>query len=385
MIDVEGVAVDFGEVEVLSGVDLSVDPGEFVALVGPNGSGKTTLLRTVNDVLHPDAGTVRLDGEPVSSLSRREVSRRVATVPQDTHLGFSFTAEQIVEMGRTPHRSRVDWRDDDPAVATAMERTETGHLADRPVDDLSGGERQRVLVARALAQDAPALLLDEPTASLDINHQVRVLDLARDLADEGHAVLAAIHDLDLAARFCDRMALLHDGVIVAAGEPATVLASDDLATAFATDTALHTHPVTGTPMVAALTRGEPRGATVHVTGTGDAAARALGLCWAAGFDVSLGVVPAGDVAAAAARDLDVPVVTAPPFDGPDPETVDRAAALLADAAVCLRVGDGPVPLGGEASTPVVSVDGPEGGDLDSRSVLDAVLGGIEGRQVPADD
>jgi iron complex transport system ATP-binding protein len=385
VIDLDDVVVDFGAVEVLDGVELTVEAGEFVALVGPNGAGKTTLLRTVNGVLAPDGGSVTLDGDPVTDLSSRAVSRRVATVPQDTHVGFDFSAEAIVEMGRTPHRSRLDWGTDTEPVAAAMERTETSHLADRSVDDLSGGERQRVLVARALAQDAPALLLDEPTASLDINHQVRVLDLARDLAADGHAVLAAIHDLDLAARFCDRMALLHDGGIRAAGRPTAVLASSDLGDAFETKPALHSHPVTGTPMVAAIDRTKARDATVHIAGSGAVTARVLGICWEAGFDVSIGVVPAGDVAASAAESLGAPAVTAPPFDQPAAATVDEATSHLSEADVCLRVDGGPVPVGGDLATPVVDFGAEEPESLARRDVIDAVLDGLERRQVPADD
>jgi len=385
VIDVDDVAVAFGDVGVLEGVDLAVDRGEFVGLVGPNGAGKTTLLRSINGVVDADAGSVRLDGDPVTGLGTRAVSRRVATVPQDTHLGFAFSAEAVVEMGRTPHRSRLEWTADSEPVAEAMARTETSHLADRAVDDLSGGERQRVLVARALAQDAPALLLDEPTASLDINHQVRVLDLARDLAADGHAVLAAIHDLDLAARFCDRLAMLHDGVIAAAGTPEAVLESERLAEAFGTETVLQTNPVTGAPTVSAVDREESRGAAVHVAGHGEVAARVLGVLWQAGFDASVGVVPAGDVAASAARRLAQPVVTTEAFSAPDSATVDRAAAHLEAADVCLRVNDGPLPVGDGVRPPVVDV-AVEDRDAVSRSdVVEAVVAGLERRQVPADD
>ncbi|MEF8775682.1 MAG: heme ABC transporter ATP-binding protein [Haloarculaceae archaeon] len=386
MIDVADLAVSFGDVAVLEGVDLAIERGDFVGLVGPNGAGKTSLLRTINGVISPDAGTVNLGDESVSTLRTRAVSRRVATVPQETNLGFAFTAEQIVEMGRTPHHSRLDWSTDDEPVARAMARTETAHLADRPVEDLSGGERQRVLVARALAQDAPALLLDEPTASLDINHQVRVLDLARNLAGDGHAVLAAIHDLDLAARFCDRLAMLHAGVVAAEGPPEQVLASGDLDDAFGTETVLHTHPATGAPSVAAVSREQPRGAAVHVTGHGEPAARVLGVLWEAGFDASVGVVPDGDVAASAARSLDLPVVASDPFSDPASSTVDRAASLLGAADVCLRVNDGQLPVGGSGpGPPVVDLEVPDGSNVTRQEVLDAVLAGLERRPVPADD
>lgn len=339
MIRIDGVARTFGEVSVLEDIDLRVDPGEFVALVGPNGAGKTTLLRVINGLLDPDEGEVTLDGDSLSELSSRAVSRRLATVPQDTHVGFSFRAEEIIEMGRTPHRSRLDWSDDGDPVEAALERTETTHLRDRRVDDLSGGERQRVLLARALAQEPDALLLDEPTASLDINHQVRVLNLVADLVEEGRAALAAIHDLDLAARFCDRLVLLHDGTIAARGPPETVLRDSQLADAFETETAVTRNPVTGTPTVAALSDRSDRDSHVHVAGGGEPGVEAVRSLWKAGFDVTAGPVPAGDAVVSLCGQLDIEVTTAPAFRQPD-EALDDALAN-AQAAEAVVVTDGP--------------------------------------------
>jgi len=222
VIRVDDVHVAFGDVEVLDGVDLAVEAGEFVGLVGPNSAGKTTLLRTVNGALAPDAGEVFVGDDRIHDLSSRATSRRVATVPQDTSVRFAFDVADVVAMGRTPHRSRFSSDPDQTAhVDAALERTETAHLRDRRVDTLSGGERQRVFIARALAQDAPSLVLDEPTASLDVNHATQTLALVRELADEDRAVLAAIHDLESAARFCDRLALVHDGRIVDQGSRRT--------------------------------------------------------------------------------------------------------------------------------------------------------------------
>jgi iron complex transport system ATP-binding protein len=256
VITVDGVSVELGGNPILDAVSLSVGEGSFLALVGPNGAGKTTLLRTVNGLVEPAAGEVRLGGTAVAELSARALARRVATVPQETNLGFDFDARSVVEMGRTPHRSRFGGGADGEgeAVARALDRTDTAALADRSVGDLSGGERQRVLLARALAQDTPALLLDEPTASLDINHQLATLSLVRELVREGRTAVAAIHDLDLAARFCDRMALLADGELLAVGTPGEVLTSDRLATAYGVPTEVTENPVTGTPTVTALER-----------------------------------------------------------------------------------------------------------------------------------
>jgi iron complex transport system ATP-binding protein len=372
VIRVSELHLALGGVDVLSGVSLTVDRGELVGLVGPNGAGKTTLLRTINGVLDPDAGTVTLDGTDRRGADAATLGRLVATVPQDTHVAFGFTAEQVVEMGRAPHRSRLDWTDGDAAVERAMARTDTARLADREVTELSGGERGRVLLARALAQETPALVLDEPTASLDINHQVRVLELVGDLVAEGRAAVAAIHDLDLAARYCDRLLLLAEGRIRAAGPPERVLSSAGLDDAFDTTTAVATNPVTGTPTVAAVDDRPEREATVHVLGGGEAGARAVGACWRAGFDVTLGPVPAGDAAASVAERLDCEAVTVPPFEGLG--TGRRAAGTLAaEADVVLDSG------------------GPGSDALDLGSVaaagdpVGAVLDALGERAAPADD
>ena len=337
MITLEDVAVELGGVPVLEDVSLSVEAGQFLALVGPNGAGKTTLLRTCNGVLSPDAGTVRVDGRAVPSLSARELGRRVATVPQETALPFEFDVEDVVAMGRTPHRSRFRTADDDDreAVRAALERTRTADLADRPVTELSGGQRQRVVLARALAQATPALLLDEPTASLDVNHQVRTLSMARDLAEDGRAVVAAIHDLELAARFCDRVALLSEGRLLATGTPEEVLTAGRVESAFDVRAAASTNPATGTRTVTPLSNASPDGPRVHVVGSGERTARVVGRLAENGVEVTAGVLPAGDVAAATAETLAREVVTAPPFEAVPADRRRAAAELLAaaDAAV----------------------------------------------------
>ena len=340
LVAVDGVSVGYGDVGVLADVSLSVDSGEFVRLVGPNGAGKTTLLKGINGVLAPDSGSVRVADETVSTLSARAASRLVATVPQDTTVAFEFTVEDIVEMGRTPYHGRFSGDSDaGEAVERALERTETARFRDRSVASLSGGERQRVVLARALAQETPALLLDEPTASLDVNHQVRTLELVRDLVDtEGKAALAAIHDLDVAARFCDRLAVLADGDLLAVGPPEAVLTADHVGTAFDTDAAVLPNPVTGTPAVTPFSEPGDADLTVHVVGTGQRTARTVSVLSSAGATVTVGVVPSGDVAAATARELAAETVTAPAFAALDAERETAARDLLAaaDAAVVVE-------------------------------------------------
>jgi iron complex transport system ATP-binding protein len=341
VIDVEEVAVSLGGVSVLEGVSLSVEAGEFVGLVGPNGAGKTTLLRTVNGDLAPDDGTVRVAGDPVASLSSKAASRRVATVPQDTGVRFGFDVEDVVAMGRTPHRSRFS-RDPeaDAIVPEAMARTEVAEFAERRVDEISGGERQRVFLARALAQDAPALVLDEPTASLDVNHANRTLELVRDLATDGHAVLAAIHDLEAAARYCDRIAVLHEGCVLEAGPPDGVISAETLRTAFDAESVVTTNPVTGAPAVTALPVPAPAREGVHVVGGGARTARVVTECRVAGFEVSAGPLPPGDTALDVCRALDAAVVRAPPFATiPDPVAADLRDRVESASAVVVADAD----------------------------------------------
>ncbi|WP_459194421.1 ATP-binding cassette domain-containing protein [Halosimplex sp. J119] len=373
LIDVDDVSVAYGDVEVLDGVSLSVDAGEFVGLVGPNGAGKTTLLKAINGVLDPESGSVRVDGERMAGLSSRAASRRVATVPQDTTVAFEFTVEDVVEMGRTPYHGRFSGDSDaEAAVERALDRTDTAQFRDRSVASLSGGERQRVVLARALAQETPALLLDEPTASLDVNHQVRTLELVRDLVDGGEkAALAAIHDLDVAARFCDRLAVLADGDLLAVGQPAEVLTAEHLGTAFDTDAAVLPNPVTGTPAVTPLSDPGDLDRTVHVVGTGAPAARTVSVLASAGATVTVGPVPDGDVAAATAGELAVETVTAPAFASLDAAVEADARDLLsgADAVVVVEPVAPPLRTLAADYGPVVRVTT---GEIDAGAVSDVI-------------
>jgi iron complex transport system ATP-binding protein len=253
-LDVSDLVVRRGDRRVLRGASLRADAGEVVGLVGPNGAGKTTLLRACTGAVTPESGTVRLSGDDAAGLSARETARLAASVPQDPSLDFDFPVREAVAMGRTAHVPRFGRRGsaDRAAVERAMARAAVSELADRSVTAISGGERARVLLARALAQEAPLLLLDEPTANLDVNHQVRTLSLVRDLTDEGRAVVAAIHDLDLAARFCDRLVLLADGRIRAAGRPEAVLTPAALADAFGVNARVSRDPATGSLRVTVL-------------------------------------------------------------------------------------------------------------------------------------
>jgi iron complex transport system ATP-binding protein len=213
-IDVDGVSVSLGGVTVLDAVSTTVEDAQFVGLVGPNGAGKTTLLRTINGALDPDEGAVHVAGADVSDIGSRATSRLVATVPQSTAVAFEFPVRHVVEMGRTPHIGRFGTRTaaDREAVDAAMERAAVTDLADRPVTEVSGGERQRVFLARALAQDTPVLLLDEPTSDLDPRNTGLIEEAIAEACARDIGVVVATHDMHQAERIADRVGvLLGDG------------------------------------------------------------------------------------------------------------------------------------------------------------------------------
>jgi len=228
-LEARGVVAGYGERLVLRGVDLAVRPGELVAIVGPNGAGKSTLVRVLAGLLRPRAGAVAFDGRPPAGLSRREIAQRIAVVPQILELLFPFTVAEIVMLGRTAHLGPFGGpsAEDRAAVSDAMDALELADLSPRRIDSLSGGERQRTVVAMALAQRTPVLLLDEPTVHLDPAHQRGTLVLVRSLARaRGIAAAAVLHDLNLAAALCDRIVALEEGLIAVEGTPTEVLRQD---------------------------------------------------------------------------------------------------------------------------------------------------------------
>ncbi|MGH3858107.1 ABC transporter ATP-binding protein [Actinokineospora sp.] len=233
---------------IVSDVSLAAATGTVVGLVGPNGSGKTTTLRCVYRSLTPDAGAVLLGGDPLADLAPKHSARLLAAVTQDSHVDLDFTVAEVVAMARLPHKGTFERENEaDAAIcAEALKRVDATHLAERSVLTLSGGERQRVLVARALAQQPKVLVLDEPTNHLDIRHQHEILAL---VASTGLTVLTVLHDLNLAATYCDRVHVLADGRIVASGRPAEVFTPQLVAEVFGVRAFVVDHPVSGAPQL----------------------------------------------------------------------------------------------------------------------------------------
>lgn len=244
-----GLTVRHGDRTVLHGVELSLAAGELLALVGPNGAGKSTLLAALAGDLAPDAGEARLGDRRCLDWPAPELALRRAVLPQSAELAFPFTVEEVVRMGRAPWAGTDAEDEDAEAVAEAMADTEVGEFAGRPFSSLSGGERARVALARVLAQRAPVLLLDEPTAALDLRHQELVLRLCRERAAEGTAVAVVLHDLGLAAAYADRAAVLDGGRVALDGPPDEVFTAEALSRIYQQPVEVVRHPRTAARLV----------------------------------------------------------------------------------------------------------------------------------------
>lgn len=248
MINLERVSFAYGSVQVVRNVSLSVARGELFGILGPNGSGKSTLIKLISRVLIPGAGRIVLDGRELGRYRREEIARRIAVVPQETGIEMPFSVLEVVLMGRSPHLGGFIFESQhDLAVARrAMEQTGIQNLAARAFHELSGGEKQRVVLARALAQEPEILLLDEPTAFLDIKHQVGVYDLIKELnRTTGLTVVSILHDLNLAALYCDRLALLWEGSLACLGTPVEVLTYANIKEVYGTEVYIGLNDITG--------------------------------------------------------------------------------------------------------------------------------------------
>ncbi|MBI5932436.1 MAG: heme ABC transporter ATP-binding protein [Chloroflexi bacterium] len=253
MLRIENLSVSYGSREILHEISLSVQSGEMLALIGPNGAGKSTLIRAASGVI-PFSGQVRTNGDTFHALTPMQRAKYIAVVPQAILLPPAFTVWETVLMGRTPHLGFLGQtsRADEELARRALERVHADSLAERRVGELSGGESQRVLLARALCQSTPILLLDEPTAHLDLQYQVSLLELVRKLVREDNlAVLVALHDLNLAARYADRVALMVAGRITALGAPRDVLTPELISHAYCLPVDVVEHPLSGGPLVLA--------------------------------------------------------------------------------------------------------------------------------------
>jgi iron complex transport system ATP-binding protein len=246
----DSISLGYGKQTVLHNVNIEAKPGEMLGIIGPNGSGKSTLLRGITRLIQPSSGRIFLDGTDIADINRQNLAQLVAVVPQNPVLPELFTALEVVLMGRTPHLGllRYEGGKDLAAVQKAMEATQTLAFAERRVGELSGGERQRLTIARALAQEPKIILMDEPTANLDINYQIETLDLARQLCrEQNFIVVVTLHDLNLASQYCDRLVVLCNGSVYCQGTPNSVINAQTIKEVYGAEVHVYPHPINNLP------------------------------------------------------------------------------------------------------------------------------------------
>lgn len=350
LLQIENLAFGYTGQVILYGVQMNVQRGEMLGLLGPNGSGKTTLLRLLSGVLRPQQGHIRLDGRELESWGRREIARRIAVVPQELQVPFAFTVEQMVALGRTPFINLFGTRTsrDREIVRDAMNMAEVDLLAGRVFNELSGGERQRVVLAMALAQQPRLLLLDEPTSHLDIKYQIEMLELVRRLNREiGVTIVAALHDLNLAARYFPRLLLFQRGV-VADGGPAEVLEPDLLQRVYGVT--IQVGVMRGAEHLSVLPPGEPACAEegsgaapgVHIMAGGGSGALVMRALADAHILFSAGALNIGDSDHTLALRLASEVITEQPFSPISENTLRRLRARLHAVSLLIVC---PMPVG----------------------------------------
>ena len=258
LIDIRGVSLQYGDRQVIKHVSVQIEQGEFFVIIGPNGAGKTTLLKALSGLHALVGGDIHVHHRPIADYAKKELARTLALVPQQINADFPFTVAETVLMGRYPHLGllAVEGKKDLEMAELAMEFTEVGHLADRRLGQLSGGERQRVIIARAICQQSKILLLDEPTASLDPAHQLRIMDLMERLRCEAKVTIVMVsHDLNLAASYADRLLLLKDGEVEKVGTPQQVLTAEQLSQSYGCTLLVDENPLLGRPRVSLMSAG----------------------------------------------------------------------------------------------------------------------------------
>ncbi len=380
-IDVQGLKFTYDAHPVLDATEFVVQHGDLVALLGANGAGKSTLLRCISRILKPTGGHILLDGSELQQLSSKEAARLMAVVPQETAADFDFTVEEIVMMGRFPYLKRFqkEEQQDRDLVKWSMEMTGVSHLAHRSIAALSGGEKQRVIMARAVCQQPEVLILDEPTANLDIGYQSMLLELAARLnRDYGVTVIAAIHDINLAVHHFNRFILLSGGRVLATGRAEEVITAENIQMSYGVPASTYRHPLHGVLQIS-VARRQPRGVcnnderAIHVIGGGEEALPTLELLNQKCCRLSVGPVSAQDSSCRFAHFNGFPVIIVPPFTTMSSEHREEHLKLMRSAEAVVIP---PIPFG-EGNLAVVAEVGTVLKEGKAVYIID--LEGVEGR------
>ncbi|MDQ0257290.1 iron complex transport system ATP-binding protein [Evansella vedderi] len=345
------VSVSLSNQQILKEISLEAKSGEFIGLIGSNGSGKSTLLRALCGLIPFQHGKININGKEISHFIPKEMARIIGYVPQDTSLGFDFLVREIVLMGRHVHIPRfgVEGPKDFETAEAAMARTSITHLADRYVTSLSGGQRQMVFIAKALAQEPGILLFDEPISALDINRQLQVLELIRTLSYEGVLAIAALHDLNLAARYCDRLILIKEGQVIASGSPEEVLTVDTLQSSYGVHSVIREDVIVNARSITAISydldkkkRETSQRSSIHVIAGAGKASKLLTALYRHKFHVTVGPIEEHDPDALLAKELGMKVIAYPSYTPMSNEIVEQSRSVQNQADYTIVA---PVPIG----------------------------------------
>jgi ABC-type cobalamin/Fe3+-siderophores transport systems, ATPase components len=330
VVSVRNLVFSINETEILKDIDLDIEKGEFVGLIGPNGAGKTTLLKCLNGI-NRGKGQVTIKGNRLEAMGSKKVALEIALMHQNTNINFPFTALDIVLSGRYPHlgRAKVENSEDYTIARKYMEYTDTMQFEDRPITQISGGERQRVFFAKTLAQETDIILLDEPAASLDIAYEEQIFKYSLELCKAGKTVIAAVHDLKVAASYCSRLVLMKNGRILANGTPEEVLTTENLSKAYGVNALVYRNRITGNMdyFIHGMEH-ETIGRKVHVIGGGGSASAVIRLLYENGCKVTAGVFAHGDSDLNCAEIFGIECLVCQPFSEISDECYEKNVEMI---------------------------------------------------------
>jgi len=341
MLRAEKLNFSYNKNKVLKDIDINFKRGDFIGIIGPNGSGKSTLLKNLSRSLKTESGIIYLDKQVLTEYSSKELAKKMAVVPQDCQISFNFSVYDVIMMGRHPYQkkwSRVQ-QSDKKIVSEVMQVTDTAELKDKKINELSGGERQRVIIARALAQKPEILLLDEPTASLDINYQGEIYDLLKHLNSSMNLTIITVsHDLNLTAQYCKKLILLDEGKIFASGSAEEVLTEEHIKEVYDTEVMIKSNPLSNRPFITLIPSfdkneisEQSKNFSIHLIAGGGTAKNFLSELSNKGFKLSIGVLNIGDADWQLARELGIKSVEAPPFEDISDEEIKKNRLLIENA------------------------------------------------------
>ncbi len=337
-LEVNNLAFGYGSKEVLNNINMNIKPGTFISIIGPNGSGKSTLLKNISTYLKPQKGVILLDSKEIDKLPRKEVSKKISVVPQNISLEFDFKIKDIVMMGRHPYirKFKGETSEDIKIAEKAMLYTNILTLSDRMFNELSGGEKQRVILARALAQEPKILLLDEPVSHLDLQHQIEILDLIKNMSiKESLTIIAVLHDLNMASSYSDYIMMLKEGSIIYEGMPETVLNQENIGEVFNINVHMNGNPLTGKPYIYTVS-GIPKPkmtSKVHIICGGGSGQELIRVLFSKGFKLSTGVLNIGDTDWAISKECRIDIAEETPFVKISDEVYEKNKEFILNADV----------------------------------------------------